>query len=144
MENLEEMLPQSIQIDIGQKKSVNIRMVTLSDIAYFHNDLGEERLEKIMSGHDIAGLARALYRLMSNEDKRKFLSEEHTFINDDGDEVTEKISGPDKFMRSVQGIKGMNSLLLGLAQAYGVDSKFVEETGDKVNENLKKNRIRGQ
>ena len=121
--DFKKLIPQDTTFKTQSGDEYLVRSITLEDMAHWQNSIGEKKLEEAFDGKNYEIIAKCIYRLLSLDDRRKFMSETIIDINEDGDEVEVKITGPQVFLRSLRGgISDEQNLYLALLKARGIDA----------------------
>lgn len=124
---LEELIPQEGKIKlVDPEKEYILRPFTLQDEVWVRKTFGDE-IDKIFQPDcvDLEGLSRIAYHQLA--DKSDFVVREVTTVNEEGEEVTERIGGYKLFMSRVKGINHKMELLFAVNETLGASRPDMEE-----------------
>lgn len=112
-----------------------LRLVNLEDQAWIKRTFGAELgIQYIFQQRQWDEIAKIAYRLL--EDKAAFPAFDETVIDDEGETVTRRISGPQSFMRAVTGLEECTLVLKALLTSIRLSNPQIDEV---LQEELKKN-----
>ena len=132
---LEEFLPEKPVFHLSKTgKDYELRLPNLSDRVHF---LGQykhfERINQIFKTLEWTEITRIAYRLLI--DRSDFMASEEEVIDDDGNSVKVKVTGPQKLLRSISGETEGSQLLAAITSAITLSEPIIR---DFVHEEVKK------
>ena len=132
---LAEIFPENATFSLSKTgKEYHLRIVNLEDQVWVRNNLGNENdIKKMFENLEFEKICRFVYRLLI--EKNDFTSYMENTINDDGDLIDQKVSGPQAFMRCVQGQNEALKIIVALTSAIIASDPIVKEL---VNTEVKK------
>lgn len=133
---LDEFFPKSPTFFLNAtKKEYELRPPNLEDTAWVKQNLGsEDEITKMFDGPDWNRCIKFVYRLL--KDKSDFMAEVEKQVDDLGEEVEVKVSGPQKLLRAVTGQEEGMRVLAALTKAISIANPMVEKMVEKEKKNL--------
>jgi len=134
---LKDIIPERAEFKLNDK-TYAFRKITLDDRTWNERTFGKDRSFETFTNEEISKL---LYHQL--EDKSDFVSSEITEINDDGDLIKRKVTGPEAFRKSIVSINDQTIILgayfkcLGFSTAMkdieleDLKKKQEKQTGEK-------------
>lgn len=141
--NLEKLFPKETKIKFSKiDKEFTVMPITLSDDAWMlHEFGGQQGLVDVFEKHDLRGMVRILYRLLSNDDK-KFITTniEINFTDEEGQETSLK-SNIDKLLYMID-VSEMSEIVTALLNARGKSLPDLAEdaSSDEVKKKVMKSK----
>lgn len=140
--DLEDIIPAKPQFTLQSTgKTYTLRIVNLEDHVWLKDKFGgAEEVKKVLQENDWSKAILLIYRLLI--DKKDFMSQKETVVDDDGVESEVMATGPYRLLRAIsgveEGVKVMGALAKSIMLSNPTIDKAVKET---VKEELKKNKI---
>lgn len=117
-------------------KTYELRLPNLSDGAFIKSTYGDAiGFQSALEGMDWPLIILFIYRLLN--DKSDFLAEDIEEINDTGEKVTRRVTGPEKLLKSISGQAEGLKILSALTQAIAESNPDAKKAMD---EEIKKNK----
>lgn len=111
-----------------------LRPINLEDHTWITKNIGDEkRVKEIMEGKDLAELCKLIYHQL--EDRAQFPSRLEVQINDEGDEVERKITGPQALAQCVVSKIDQRDLYVALLKTIGISQPILDKI---LNKDVKK------
>lgn len=125
--NLEDLKPRPSKFHLSHNdKWYTMRPWTLNDQIWMNQEYGDKINEIFNENNlDIVAIARMAYRLL--DDKKDFLAQEISGIDEDGNEFTEKIGGYKLLITRVNTLKEQLALLASVVECIGLSMPEVDE-----------------
>lgn len=135
---LHEFLPDQPEFSLkSTQKTYKLRVINLHDQVYFRSLFGDEtKIQEVFQNQDWANICKIVYRLM--EDRSDFVSIKETVINDDGDQVEIKVSGPERLLKSISGAEEGVRMMAALTRSITLSNPAIEKY---VTDEVKKNQV---
>jgi len=125
--DLTDLIPEKSEIKLainGNEKAYVLRPLNLEDETWVKRKFGD-RIEDIFKNLEMDKICQIVYRLM--EDKTDFKMLEIKEINDDGEEVLVKKTGPDRLMKCVVGKQHQIDILNSLLATFGASRPILDK-----------------
>ncbi len=117
-------------------KTYELRLPTLADGAFIKATYGDAiGFQKALEGMDWPLIILFIYRLL--KEKSDFLAEDITEIDDSGEQVTRRMSGPEKLLSAISGQAEGLKILTALTQAIAESNP---EAKKAMQDEIKKNK----
>lgn len=125
--SLEDLLPQEPEFTLkATGKAYRLRLINLEDQVWIKKTFGTDaQLKAVFEELQWEHLSRIIFRQL--EDKSDFLARDVEEINDDGEKITQRLTGPYLLMKSVSGMDEAFSMLAALNKAMALSSPVVED-----------------
>lgn len=112
------------------KKEYELRLPNLSDGAWIKETYGDSLgFQKALEQMDWQKIVLFIYRLL--KDKSDFLAEDIKEINDLGEQVERRITGPEKFFNAIstqdEGLKILGAMTQAVADSNPIAKKALKE-----------------
>lgn len=122
---LEEMAPEAVGIVIYDLDGVTqipltLRPFSIDDQVWLKNNYTPEELQLAFNAVNMHEITKITYHQLDDESKRKLLAVETTEINDEGDEVSVRYTGPQRFRKGVVGVGHMALIMQALMKSIGI------------------------
>lgn len=134
---IEDIIPEKPEFYVRKlDKRFSLRLVDLDDSVWIRSKIGSaERLQEICSKLEWEEICKIVFRLL--EDKSDFMAYECEEINDDGEKIRVKVSGPRALLKAVtgleEGVKMLGALNSSMAKSNPiVDRALREEVKKKI------------
>jgi hypothetical protein len=125
---LKDLIPQKAQFSLRSTgREHTLRPFSLSDTAWLHSKFSDEEIARIFEKLDTVAISQIVYHQLVDEDKRQFLAQEMTHINDEGEEEKIRYSGPQIFMQAIQGMDEELAMAQALMECRGMSLPLMEE-----------------
>lgn len=136
--SLEDIIPTKPEFFLsGKNKTYSIRPPNLSDRVWIRETFGsEEAMREMIGRQDYEAICRLIYRLMDSKDRADFLAQEVEIVNDEGDKITERMTGPQVLFVSLAGLEEGVALIGALGRAIMLSNPLIAKA---VEEEVKKN-----
>lgn len=103
-----------------------LRLPNLEDSVWLKNHIGDEKaLSEMFTKLDWANICKFVYRLLVN--KEQFQAFDETVIDDNGERVTRRVSGPDRLLREISGQEEGARILGALTKAIAMSNPMVND-----------------
>ncbi len=137
---LEHILPTNPEFTLKSTgKTYRLRLVTLADQVWMRKTFGtEDRVREVMVRTEWEEIAKIVYHQL--EDKSDFLSVTKEDVNDEGDTVTLKWTGPVRLLEAVSGTSEGITILNALSAAFIAANP---EAREQITSELKKKNLIG-
>lgn len=121
----------------SKQKSYHLRLPTLEDQVWLNEKFGgPEGIQKVLNTRDWPGVCRMVYRHMSNEGREDFLAQAVKIINDEGESVLRRMTGPEVLFCQLSGVDEAVKMLGAMIRAIMSSNPLIEK---EVLEEIKKN-----
>ena len=133
---LEDVIPETPEFEIKKiGKSYRLRLVTIEDHVWFRTKFGgwEKVIESIQK-QQWENVAKIAFHLL--EDKSDFRARTEKVIDDDGEEVEVRFTGPDLLLKSLTGLEEAVAMLGAINASIANSSPLIKEA---MKTELKKN-----
>jgi hypothetical protein len=135
---LEDLIPQSAEIHLSSTgKSYKLRPFSLEDEAWLSRRFGKD-LPAIFSEMRMADIAEIAFHQFELEDKRQFVAQEVTIVDEAGNERTERMGGAVLFRMMIRGLKEKNELYAALLQTIGISRPVQDQLAADVSSEKKR------
>ena len=127
--SLEDIIPSKPIFTVaGSNKAYRIRPPNMADRVWMKKTFGsEDELQRLIGEKDWQKICRVVYRLLDEKARADFPSTTATFINDEGDKMQGKLSGPDVLLRALSGLEDAVKMLSALTRAIIISNPLIEE-----------------
>jgi hypothetical protein len=136
--DLEDLIPATgeFKLEATGETVHTLRPITLQDQVWINDKFGgPEELKKILEGTKLKELCQLIYHQLV--DKRHFPSVVEEQINDEGDSVTRKLTGPEMLASSIVSKKEQLNVYKALLKTIGVSEPMLEDAlGDSKKKDL--------
>jgi len=124
---LKDLIPQSAEFEIAGGEMIQIRPSTVDDWAWMQEKFGATVEDQLAKGLEVDKLMITIYRLMSDEDKRRFPPSEVDEFDDDGNEKKNvKKTGPEMLRSKIEGMSGLQKAIAAFQTSLGVGDRVAE------------------
>lgn len=130
---LEDIVPQNATIEINGK-AYTLRKINLADEAWLKS---QGDLQDKFTNEDMDFVSKFAFRLLV--DKSEFMPTVRKGFDDDGYEVDEKVTGPQRILEGMSGPEQKYELFRALCQTLGISRPLMDKM---VEERLKKNQTK--
>lgn len=128
--SLEDLLPQSAELELNGRV-FTLRPIDLDDQVWLRNKFGDEKLNFIFQNQEMESISQIVYHQLSYEDKLELKAVEINDIDDDGNEIVLKVTGPMLLRKMIKGpidsLKVVNALLHTIGISQPVLDKLAEQ-----------------
>lgn len=126
--DLEDLIPMTGEFSLEATGAIvhQLRPITLQDQVWIKDKFGDaQALQKILEGTKLKELCQLIYHQLL--DKSHFRASVVKEINDEGDEVERKITGPEALASCVSTKKEQLAIYKALLKTIGVSEPMLEE-----------------
>jgi len=135
---LEDIIPMKPEFFLAAKnKTYSVRPPNLSDRVWIRETFGsEEAMREMIGNQDFEQICRLVYRLMASEDRADFLAQQVDIVNEEGDKLTKRFTGPQVLFVSLAGLEEGVKVIGALGRAIMLSNPLIAKA---VEEEVKKN-----
>ncbi|MBF0315607.1 MAG: hypothetical protein HQK52_19460 [Oligoflexia bacterium] len=135
---LQDIIPKRVAFGLrATEKEYFLRPFNLNDEVWIKSKYSEEEFSKILHSMDMPEIVKIVYHQLENEYKAEFKATEVIEYDDDGNEITRKISGPEKLSSAIQGFDEQLLIYKALMECRGLSMPVLEE----INKELAKKKL---
>jgi hypothetical protein len=139
--SLQDILPTKPEFSIEKtKKTYTLRLPNMLDQVWIKEKFGgPERVAQVIQGQDWLEISRIVYRLMDDAARGDFPAVDAKIINDDGESMQRRLTGPEHLLSCLSGLEETVRMLGALTQAIILSNPLI---GEEVKKKLMAQGIR--
>lgn len=139
--SLSDILPTKPEFRVEKtNKSYLLRLPNMLDQVWIKEKFGgAERVAQVIHGQDWLEISRIVYRLMDDTARADFPAVDARIINDEGESMHRRLTGPEHLLSSLGGLEETVRMLSALTQAIILSNPII---GEEVKKKLMAEGIR--